>query len=70
MNLYMSSLLALTAGEIAGIITGVASALVAVIAATGKCINEIRRAHCDSPKCCMTGKPLKPKKGKKAKKNS
>lgn len=54
---------AYSAEEILGICSGVAAGLVTVIAAIGKIINEFRRknGHCT---CCITGRPLKPKKKK------
>lgn len=56
-------LAAFTAEEILGICTGVAAGLVTVITAIGKIINEQRRKN-GNCKCCITGRPLKPKKKK------
>lgn len=56
-------ILAITAGEISGIIAGVFAGIVAVIGAVGKIINDKRREN-GNHTCCITGRPLKPKKPK------
>lgn len=52
-----------TPDKIAGLASGIASAVVLIVAAVGKVINEQRR-KCGHMKCCITGRPLKPKKTK------
>lgn len=56
-------ILEITAGEICGIITGVSTGIVAIVAAVGKVINDKRRQQ-GNMKCCITGRDLKPKKKK------
>lgn len=64
----MTNLLSLTPNEISGIISGVAAGLVSIIGAVGAIINERNRRTCDKPKCCLTGRDLKPKKAAAKKK--
>lgn len=62
----MSIMSTISADEIIGIISGVTAGIVAIITAVTTLINANRKRNCKNPKCCLTGRKLKPKQKKDA----
>lgn len=64
----MINLLSFSAEDIVGIISGITAGVVAIVGAVAALINNGRKHNCDNPKCCVTGRNLKPKQKKESKK--